>query len=320
MKRCLLWLIAAVALLFFVNDTLAAKRRFVTIGSGSVTGVYYPTAGAISKIVNKRRKEHGIRATVEATGGSAYNVNAMSIGELDMGIVQSDVGFRAYNGIGDFKGKKVEKLRSVFSLHPEPYHIVASGKSGIKTFADLKGKRVNIGNPGSGQRSSSEVLFTLTSFGLKDMTVESLKASEAPDFLRDGRIDAFCYTVGVGSASIVDIASSHAVRIIAVDNYIIEKLKKGRPYFVTVDIPGGVYPNNPDPIRTFAVKATLLTTTDVPDEIVYNVVKAVYENFSEFKKTHPALGALTPEKTLEGMSAPFHPGALKYYKERGWLK
>lgn len=320
MTRFLAWLFTVTFFFFSAHPVLAAKRIFITIGSGSVTGVYYPTAGAISRIVNKSRKTHGIRATVESTGGSAYNVNAMSQGELDMGIVQSDVGYRAYNGIGDFKGNKISKLRSIFSLHPEPFHIVASEASGIKTFGDLKGKRVNIGNPGSGQRSSSEVLFGITSFGLKDMTIESLKASEAPDFLRDNRIDAFCYTVGVGSAAIMDIASAHKVKIIPVDDKIIDKLKDGRPYFVSVDIPGGVYPNNPDPIRTFAVKATLLTTTDIPEEIVYNIVKSVFENFEEFKKTHPALKSLTPEMSLQGMAAPFHPGAAKYYKERGWLK
>ena len=311
---------ALLALLCFGADLAHAGTTYVTIGSGSVTGVYYPTAGAISKIVNKRKSEHGIRATVESTGGSAYNVNAMSIGELDMGVVQSDVGFRAYNGVGDFEGKAVSKLRSVFSLHPEPFHIVASGASGIKTFADLKGKRVNIGNPGSGQRSSAQALFGITDFGLDAMTIESLKASEAPDYLRDNRIDAFFYTVGVGSANIMDIASSHTVRIISIEESLIEKLKEGRPYFIATDIPGGVYPGADKPVRTFAVKATLLTTTDVADEIIYNVVKSVFENFDEFKKTHPALSGLTPEQTLEGMTAPFHPGAEKYYKERGWVK
>ncbi|VAX18738.1 TRAP transporter solute receptor, TAXI family precursor [hydrothermal vent metagenome] len=323
MKRGSTLLALALATALFVSTCPAHadnKRRFITIGSGSVTGVYYPIAGAISKIVNKQRKKHGIRATVESTGGSAYNVNSMSIGEMDMGIVQSDVGFRAYNGVGDFKGRKIGKLRSILSLHPEPFHIIASEKSGIKTFNDLKGKRVNIGNPGSGQRSSSEALFSVTPFGLEDMTVESLKGSEAPDYLRDGRIDAFFYTVGIGSASIMDIASAHVVKVISIDDSVLDKLKKGRPYFVPVDIPGGVYPHNPDPVRTFAVKATLLTTTDLANEVVYSIVKSIYENFDEFIKTHPALALLAPEDTLKGMSAPFHPGALKYYKERGWIK
>lgn len=296
-----------------------AGHHYVGIGSGSVTGVYYPTAGAISKIVNRRRADHGVRATVEATGGSAYNVNSMSIGELDMGVVQSDVGYRAYNGVGDYEGRAVKNLRSIFSLHPEPYHIIAAARSGIRTFADLKGMRVNIGNPGSGQRSSSEALFGVAPFGLEDMTVESLKASEAPDFLRDNRIDAFCYTVGVGSASIMDIASAHDVVIVPIDDGVIDKLRVGRPYFVKTDIPGGVYPGSPDPVRTFAVKATLLTTTNMDAEVVYSIVKSVFEDFEEFKSAHPALAGLTPGQMLDGLTAPFHPGAAKYYRERGWI-
>ncbi len=319
MRKSFLWLLVPVlATSFFGDVAFAAKRRYVTIGAGSVTGIYFPAAGAIAKIVSSKRKEHGIRATVESTGGSTYNVNSMSQGEVDMGLVQSDVGFRAYNGIGDFKGRKVSKLRAVLSLHEEPFHIIAS--KSIKKFADLKGKRVNIGNPGSGQRSSAEALFKVTPFGFKDMTVEGLKASEAPDYLSDGRIDAYFYTVGVGSANIVDVATSHGINIISVPDDLIAKLLKGRPYYVKTEIPGGVYPGVKEPVTTFAVKATLLTTTDLPDKVVYDVVKTLFENFDKFKKTHPVLTRLTPEKMLEGLPAPLHPGAAKYYKERGWVK
>lgn len=312
--------IAFLVSIFVPDEGQAAKRRFVTIGAGSITGVYFPTAGAIAKIVSKKIKDHGIRATVESTGGSTYNANSMSHGELDMGLVQSDVGYRAYNGVGDFKGRKIEKLRSVFSLHAEPFHIVASEESGIKTFGDLKGKRVNIGNPGSGQRSSAEALFKLAPFGLSDITVENLKASEAPDYMRDSRIDSYFYTVGVGSANIMDVANSVKIRLISIDESLIEKLLEGRPYYVKADIPGGVYPGVDYDAKSFAVKATLLTTTDLPEDAVYNVVKTVFDNLDEFKKAHPALGNLTPEKMLEGLSAPLHAGAEKYYKERGWVK
>ncbi|VAX22323.1 TRAP transporter solute receptor, TAXI family precursor [hydrothermal vent metagenome] len=318
MKRGTTFLLAIFLISSLQAGEALAKRIYVTIGAGAVTGVYFPTAGAIAKIVNKKRKQHGIRATVESTGGSTYNVNSMSLGELDMGLVQSDVGYRAYNGVGDFKGRKVGKLRSVLSLHAEPFHIVAN--ESIKTFADLKGKRVNIGNPGSGQRSSAEALFTVTPFGLGDIIVEGLKASEAPDFMADGRIDAYFYTVGVGSANIMDVATSHKINIVAVDDDVVAKLKKGRPYYVSAEIPGGVYPNVDKPVKTFAVKATLLTTTDVPDDVVYNVVKTLFEDLETFKKTHPVLNNLTPAKMLEGLSAPLHPGAEKYYKERGWVK
>ena len=295
-------------------------RSLITIGAGSVTGVYFPTAGAIARIVSKNKEKTGVRATVESTGGSEYNTNAMSRGELDMGLVQSDVGYMAYKGEGKFDGRPFTKLRSVFSLHPEPFHIVARQSAKINNFDDLKGKKVNIGNPGSGQRLTAKTLFSVTSLKLSDMVTEELKAAEAPDFLRDGRIDAYFYTVGTGSANITDIANSVAINLIGLENDTIEKLKKDRPYYVTAMIPGGVYPGVEKEVTTFAVKATLLTTEDLPEKVVYTIVKSVFENFEEFAATHPALKNLTPEKMLEGLSAPFHDGAAKYYKERGWIK
>lgn len=321
MKALSAWsLVLALVLGAAAEPAWAAKRRYVTIGAGSVTGVYFPTAGAIAKIVSSGRKRHGIRATVESTGGSTYNVNAMSQGELDMGLVQSDVAYRAYKGEGAFRGRRVAKLRSLFSLHEEPFHIVARKDSGIRSFMDLKGKRVNIGNPGSGQRASSEILFSVAPVSLADITVEGLNAAEAVSYLRDGRIDAYCYMVGVGSANIMDVATSVPVNIVPVAGALLDRLLKDRPYYVRAVIPGGVYPGVDEPVETFAVKATLLTTSDMPDDVVYDVVKSVFENFDKFRKTHPALAGLTPEKTLMGLSAPFHPGAERYYRERGWLE
>lgn len=294
--------------------------KLVTIGAGAVTGVYFPTAGAIAKIVTEGKESHRVHVTVESTGGSAYNVNAMSGQDLDMGLVQSDVGHMAYNGVGDFAGRPVTKLRSVFSLHPEPFHIVARKDRGIASFADLKGKKINVGNPGSGQRLTAEELFAVAALGMDDIDVGGLKASEAPDYLRDGRIDAYFYTVGVGAANIVDVANAVDVAIIPVPDGVVAKLREGRPYYVSAAIPGGVYPGNDDPVKTFAVKATLLATADTSEAVVYNVVRSVFENFDRFRATHPALAELTHESMLEGLSAPFHPGAAQYYRERGWIE
>lgn len=297
-----------------------AKRVFVTIGTGGITGVYYPTGGAIAKMVNKKRKEYGIRATVESTGGSVFNVNAVMAGDLEFGVVQSDRQYQAIKGMAEWKDKGPQKdLRAVFSIHPESITLVAADDAGINSIADLKGKRVNIGNPGSGQRQNS--IDALTNAGIdyeKDLTAEGVKAAEAPGLLQDGRIDAFFYTVGHPSGAIKEACAGkrkvHFVPITGVDK-LIDKF----PYYAKAIVPKKMYPGstNEGDTDTFGVKATFVTSAKVPDNVVYAITKEVFDNFDSFKKLHPAYAVLTKEGMLEGLSAPIHPGAMKYYKEVG---
>lgn len=300
-----------------------AKTTFVTIGTGGITGVYYPTGGAISRVINQKRKEYGIRCTVESTGGSVFNVNSVMSGDLDFGIVQSDRQYQAWNGKAEWKEKGPQKdLRAIFSIHPESITLVAAEDSGIKTIKDLKGKRVNIGNPGSGQRQNS--IDALTAAGIdyeKDLHVEQVKAAEAPGLLQDGRIDAFFYTVGHPSGAIKEAtAGRRKVRIIPIVD--IEMLIAKYPYYAPATIPITFYPGavNKEDIPSFGVKATFVTSAKVPDEVVYAITKEVFENLESFKKLHPAYGGLTKEKMLQGLSAPLHPGAIKYYKEAGLME
>lgn len=303
-----------------------AKTTFVTIGTGGITGVYYPTGGAIAKIVNEKRKEYGIRCTVESTGGSVFNVNAILAGDLEFGVVQSDRQYQAYRGLEEWKDKgPQEDLRAVFSIHPESVTLVASVDSGIKTIADLKGKRVNIGNPGSGQRQNS--IDALEAVGLdyeKDMKAEGIKAAEAPGLLQDGRLDAFFYTVGHPSGAFLEAtAGATKVAFIPITGPGIDKLISEKPYYAKSYIPMALYPgaeNKEEKIDTFGVKATFMTSAKVPDDVVYAITKEVFENFEAFKKLHPAFQTLTKEGMLEGLSAPIHPGAMKYYKEAGLVK
>ncbi|MBL7217510.1 MAG: TAXI family TRAP transporter solute-binding subunit [Desulfobacteraceae bacterium] len=304
-------------------STVQAKTKFVTIGTGGITGVYYPTGGAISKIINKKRKEYGIRCTVESTGGSVFNVNAVMSGDLEFGIVQSDRQYQAWNGLAEWKNKGPQKdLRAVFSIHPESVTLVAAEDAGIKTIHDLKGKRVNIGNPGSGQRQNS--IDALTSAGIdykEDIIAEHVKAAEAPGLLQDGRIDAFFYTVGHPSGAIKEAtAGRRKVRIIPVTT--IDTLLAKFPYYAPAAIPVKFYPGaaNKQDISTFGVKATFVTSAKVPDDVVYAITKEVFENFDRFKKLHPAYEVLTKEGMLQGLSAPIHPGAMRYYKEAGLMK
>ncbi|MFA7668302.1 MAG: TAXI family TRAP transporter solute-binding subunit [Burkholderiaceae bacterium] len=300
----------------------AAQQKFVSIGTGGVTGVYYAAGGAICRLVNKDRADHGIRCSVESTGGSVFNVNTIKAGELDLGVVQSDVGFNAYNGEGQFKDAgKFEKLRSVFSLHPEPFTVVARKEANIKSFDDFQGKRFNVGNPGSGTRASMEQLLQAQGRELSFFSLASeLRPDEHGSALCDGKIDGFFYGVGHPSANIQDPTTSCGAQLISLTGPVVDKLVETYPYYAKVSIPGGLYPNNAQETNTYGVLATFVSSIDVPEETIYTVVKAVFENFDDFKKLHPALGLLEKEDMVKnGLSAPLHPGAEKYFKEKGLL-
>ena len=299
-----------------------AEQQFVTIGTGGVTGVYYPTGGAICRLVNKTRKEHGIRCSVESTGGSVYNLNTIAAGELDMGVAQSDWQYHAYNGTSKFAKKGPnKKLRAVFSVHPEPFTVVARADSGIKDFMDLKGKRVNIGNPGSGQRGTMEVLMKTVGWTNDDFKLASeLKSSEQSKALCDNKIDAMVFTVGHPSGSIKEATTSCDAVMVSVTGPEVDKLVADNDYYRTATIPGGMYRGTDADTPTFGVGATFVSSTDVPEDVIYNVVKAVFENFDQFQKLHPAFKNLKKEEMIkDGLSAPLHDGAVKYYKEAGLM-
>ena len=300
----------------------ASAQNFITIGTGGVTGVYYPTGGAICRLVNKGRKEHGIRCSVESTGGSVYNLNTIRAGELDMGVAQSDWQYHAYHGTSKFEDQGPNKdLRAVFSVHPEPFTVVARKDSGIKTFDDLKGKRVNIGNPGSGQRGTMEVVMAAKGWTTDDFSlVSELKAAEQSQALCDNKIDAMIYTVGHPNGSIKEATTSCDTVLVPVDGPVIQKLIDDNSYYRKATIPGGMYAGSPDDVATFGVGATFVSSTNTSEDTVYHVVKAVFENFDDFRKLHPAFANLEKDKMIkDGLSAPLHDGAAKYYKEAGLM-
>ena len=324
--RKLMYLVAVLSLglVLGMAPKAEARTQFVTIGTGGITGVYYPTGGAIAKMVNAKRDQYGIRATVESTGGSVFNVNAVMAGDLEFGVVQSDRQFQAWHGLAEWEGKPQKKLRAVFSIHPESITLVAGSDTGIKGIKDLKGKIVNIGNPGSGQRQNA--IDALTAVGLNyetDLQAEGVKAAEAPGLLQDGRIDAFFYTVGHPSGAIKEAtAGARKVTIVSIDDPGIGKLIQAKPYYAKAFVPVQFYESadNTADVPTFGVKATFVTSADVPADVVYAITKEVFDNFDSFKKLHPAYGVLTPESMLDGLSAPLHPGAEKYFKEAGLIK
>lgn len=301
---------------------VAAQQKFVTIGTGGVTGVYYAAGGAICRLVNKDRAKHGIRCSVESTGGSVFNVNTIKAGELDLGFTQSDVQYNAVKGVGQFKDGAVGDLRAVFAVHPEPFTVVARKEANITKFEDFKGKRFNVGNPGSGTRSSMEEMLGAMGWKLGDFSLASeLKADEHGPALCDGKIDGFYYAVGHPSANIQDPTTSCGAKLVSLTGPAIDKLVAEKPYYAKVTLPGGLYPNNPQPTTTYGVLATVVVSAKTPADTVYQVTKAVFDNFDEFKKLHPALANLNPANMIkDGLSAPLHEGAVRYYKEKGWIK
>ncbi|WP_025772141.1 TAXI family TRAP transporter solute-binding subunit [Thioalkalivibrio sp. HK1] len=317
--------LAALALAFVLGSasfTFAfAADRFISIGTGGITGVYYPTGGAICRLVNKMRKETGIRCSVESTGGSIYNINTVRSGDLEFGVAQSDWQYHAWNGTSKFSDQgKFEDLRAVFSVHPEPVTIIARDDSGIQNITDLKNKRVNIGNVGSGTRGTWEVIEEALGWERSDLKLASeLKSAETGQAICDNKIDAYFWLVGHPSALTKESLATCPTHLVNATGSAIDKLIADNSFYRTATIPAGMYNNEAD-IRTFGVGATFITSAKVDEMAVYTVVKAVFDNFDQFKKLHPAFANLSEKEMIrDSISAPLHDGAMKYYKERGWM-
>jgi len=311
--------IASIALggALFVSANAA---EFITIGTGGVTGTYYPTGGAVCRLVNKTKKESGIRCSVESTGGSVYNVNTIRAGELDFGIAQSDVVHYAINGEDKFEGNPYKGLRSVMGIYTELLALVVSKESGIKTMSDIKGKRINVDIPGSGTRVTAEIVMKALGVSTDDLAlVSELKSTEGPNMLKDRKIDGYFGVFGHPTANIKDAATSVDAYLVPIEGPEIDELTKKYPYYAKGLISGTFYRGITNDTPSIGVKAVLVTSDKVSEKAVYTLTKAIVENFEEFKKLHPAYKTITKESLLEGIVAPLHPGAEKYYKEAGLL-
>ncbi|MDF2373849.1 MAG: TAXI family TRAP transporter solute-binding subunit [Rhizobiaceae bacterium] len=312
----------AMALTLIGSGGAIAEEKFVTIGTGGQTGVYYQVGGAICRLVNRGSKDHEIKCT-HTTGGSVANINGIRAGDLDLGVAQSDWQYHAYNGTApdQFPDGKFEGLRAVFSVHQEPFTVVARADSGINSFDDLKGKRVNVGDPGSGQRGTMEVLMKEMGWTMDDFALASeLKSSEQAAALCDNKVDAIIFTVGHPNGSIKEATTSCESKLINVNNEASQKLVDENEFYAVATIPGGMYTGTDEDVTTFGVGATFVSSTATSEEIVYEITKAVFENFDRFKKMHPAFANLKEEDMIKkNLSAPMHDGAVKYYKERGWM-
>lgn len=296
------------------------EDKLVLIATGSVTGVYYPAGGAICRLVNKDRKIYGVRCTTESTPGSIYNIDALKNADVEFGIVQSDWQEHSYNGTGLFASKgKFDKLRFVFSLYNEAMTIVVAKNSKIAKLDDIKGKIINIGPEGSGARATFDDLMKAKGWTKADFrSVSELKPNDQARALCSGTVDALIVATGHPNGLVQEVTSMCETKIVPVNDDVVQRFISGNPELSTVAVPGGLYAGIPDDVPTFGVKATLVTTSDVSDDVVYNVTKAVFGNLEAFKGLHPVFHDLVAAKmAMEGKIAPYHPGALKYYKEKG---
>lgn len=321
MKR----LIIALSLVAMLATTpeAEAQEKIVTIGTGSVIGVYYPAGGAICRLMNRGRKEHGIRCFAESTAGSTNNLEALRDGELSFAITQSDWQYKAYNGKDIFADEgPFTDLRSVFSLHSEMFTVAVGKDSGIKNFSGLKGKRVNIGDSSSGMREMMEGL--MAAFRWKNnyfAQALDMKLPDAAKALCAGQIDAMVIAIGHPNGMVQEITSNCGAKLITVEGKEVDALLANNPYYSRSAIPGGMYQGNPQNVPTFGVKAGLVTTAQMDDATVYQLTKAVFENFDSFKTLHFVFSTLDRDKMVStGIIAPIHPGALRYYKEVGLIK
>ncbi len=310
------------AALTFGGSAVAQDQQFISIGTGGVTGVYYPTGGAICRLVNRERKEHGIRCAVESTGGSVYNINTIKAGELEFGVAQSDWQYHAFNGTSKFSDNPFPDVRAMFSVHPEPFTLIVRADSGIDSFEGLAGKRVNVGNPGSGQRATMEVVMDAFGMNMDSFALATeYKGSEMAKQICDDNIDAMIYTIGHPAAAIKEATTTCDVKLISVTGAPIDKLVADNPYYRVATIPGGMYAGTEGDTTTFGVGATFVTSANVSDDVAYVVAKAVLSNLGDFRGLHPAFANLDASQMIsDGLSAPLHPGAEKAYKELGLME
>lgn len=298
------------------------KERLITIGTGAAAGVYYPVGGAICRLLNRSRDQHGIRCLFKRSEGSIANLRAIRAGFIDLGEVQSDWQFHAYHGNSEFRQDGPDgSLRALFSLHDEMFTVLTRSDTGIKSFADLKGKRVNIGNLGSGQRATWEMFMKTLHWTQQEFaSVLTLPPNQQAAALCNKLADVIVYTAGHPNRSILEATTACDAVLVDMSGGAIDSLVRSYPYYTYAAIPGDMYRGNPDPVNTFAVKATLVTSERLADEVAYQITKAVFDQFDDFRRLHPALKHLNKKRMVtEGNGAPLHPGAVRYYHAAGLL-
>ncbi len=312
-----------VTLLSLFSTYSVSAKQLIKIGTGSLTGVYYPTGDAICKLINKDRHQHQTICTIANSNGSIDNLQALRQGKQLFVLTQSDWQDQAYRGQGPFEQQKpYQNLRAVFSLYPEPLHVLVRKNSSIKSLQELKGRRIHLGSTGSGDLATMKVLMDAYGWKKSDFKLAvQLPVDKRSASLCNNNIDASIYFVGLPSGVITQAIEGCRAKLVPADDIKVSDMIEAHPYYVATTIPAASYRSTATDIDTFAVMSTLVTDVNTPDEVVYRLTKAVFDNLAMFKQLHPALADLDPHKMIQdGISIPLHPGAIRYFKEVGLLK
>ncbi|MBP1719930.1 MAG: transporter solute receptor, family [Deltaproteobacteria bacterium] len=309
-----------VVILFLLGlGSLAPAQQSVkmVLATGGTAGTYYPFGGAMAKIWNS--KIPGMNITAQATGASAENVRLVNKKEAELAIVQSDTVDFAFNAKETFK-EKLTKLNAIAVLYPEIIQLVAREESPIKSFADLKGKKVGVGAPGSGTEANFRQLLDIYGMKKEDVRAQYLSFAESAEQFKDKHIDAFIVVAGIPNAAIMDIGAMHKIKILSIPDDMTAKLTKKYPFLAPIKIPANTYKNITTEVKTVAVMAVLIINSEIKDDIGYNLTKALFENQADLASAHAKGKELSLQTAVRGVSIPFHPGAVKYYKEKGAMK
>ncbi len=316
MKKCLALAVLCLLVVGFAGVAPAQENKLV-LATGGTAGTYYPFGGAMARIWNT--KVAGMNVTVQATGASAENVRLVDKKEAELAIVQSDTVDFAFNAKEAFK-EKLGKLRAIAVLYPEIIQLVASGDSPVKTFADLKGLKVGVGAPGSGTEANFRQLLDVYGMKKEDVNAQYLSFAESAEQFKDKHIDAFIVVAGIPNSAIMDVGTVRDLKLLSIEADKIGMLDKKYPFLSAAKIPADTYKGQSAEVSTVAVNAVLIVNAEIKDDVVYNMTKALFENQADLAAAHAKGKELNMEKASRGVSIPFHPGAVKFYKEKGLMK
>jgi TRAP transporter TAXI family solute receptor len=314
MKRKSLVAGLCIALILGFSGLSMAKTEFISIGTGGTGGVYYPLGGGIAEVWSKQVP--GVQAVAEVTGASVENVKLAHKGETVVGMVMGDVAVAGFEGSGKFEGKKNDVL-AMAMLYPNLLQMVVLKSSGITDVMQLKGKKISTGSPGSGTNFMTEAVLKALGFTAADYTDSRLSFTENANALRDGTIDMGSWSVGPGTSSILDLATTHEIRVLSFTPEQTEKILAANSEYAAVDLTGGIYRGVDKPVPTIGVWNVLICQSTLDTELVYNLAKALFENREYLLKIHPSADYTTPENTVAYAPIPLHPGTIKYLTEKG---